>query len=290
MASDANEFVPMDQLNFYMSMFDHLRSVNPTFFFKEPPVPGVRQAQKRSIYDFFISYRHEISRVYAEKISNELKEFGYNVYFAGQVPEFESLNDEVVIREKLASAMHKSSVFVIIGNRNMLESEWVYWEMDTFYDNHFGRKVPIIADDMGSPIDNDGSLEQLALKNIRDWDLSAALIYEEGKDAWKNQKPSAMTIFCLLLVREFYRVELEFWHNWKPMNNEARTQAYLRSLYEDGLCNWIMAHTLGGDNDNSLADLKERYPKLRSVFRPIKRKTFNIYVFLKAIKWPFVSD
>ncbi|MDB5284336.1 MAG: hypothetical protein JWO06_3411 [Bacteroidota bacterium] len=286
MASNLNDSFPEDQLLSYMSFFRHLLCPHPDFQFRKPPPSDVKEAQSRSVYDFFISYRHQMSGGYAQTLSNELKEFGYQVYFAGQVPELESLDDEL-IREKLQSALHMSSVFVIIGNKNMFAGEWVAWEMETFYEDHWGRKVPIITEEMGSPITNDQSLESLALKQIRQFDTSAAIIYEEDNDAWKNQKPSAITIFCLLLVREFYRVELEFWHNWSPMSANARYRLYLESMYKDRVCRYMMAAMLMPHPDYSLAQLKNRYLKeAREYMPPPSRKKFGFWSLFKSIMWP----
>ncbi len=259
MSSNRNNPFPIDPLFSFMSHFSHLICPHPDFQFREPPPPDVKEAEVRSVNDFFISYRHEMSKAYAETLSNELKEFGYQVYFAGEAIELEP----ELLREMLRTELHKSSVLTIVGNKDMFEDHWgwVRWEMDTFYEGHWGRKAPIITEEMGSPISDHNSLHDYALKRLQQFDPSAVMIYEEASDAWKNQKPSSITIFCLLLVREFYRVELTFWHEWAPMNTEQRYRLYLESLYRDRVCRTIMMAMMWPHPDYSLAQLKERYLK-----------------------------
>jgi len=257
MALNPKEPFQTDPLISYMSNFSHLQCPYPDFQFRKPPPADVKEAQERSIFDFFISYRHSWSKAYAETLANELREFGYQVYFAGQVL---GLEDDQ-LRQTLRTELHKSSVLTIVGNKGMFDDYfgWVRWEMETFYEGHWGRKAPVITEEMGSPISGDNSLTDYALKNLRQFDTSAAIIYEEQEGAWENQKPSSITIFCLLLVREFYRVELKFWHEWSPMSAEKRYRLYLESLYQDRVCRTIMRAMLWHDPNYSLAQLKKKY-------------------------------
>ena len=259
MTSNQNSSFDIDPLLSYMYNFSHLFCSSPDFQFREPPPPDVKIAQARSVNDFFISYRHGMSKVYAETLTNELKEFGYQVYFAGEVLEL----DDEQLKETLRVELHKSSVLTIIGNKDMFEDHfgWVTWEMETFYEDHWGRKAPIITEEMGSPISGDSSLADHVLKRLRQFDPAAVMIYEEGKDAWQNQKPSSITLFCLLLVREFYRVELKFWHEWSPMTTDERNHLYLESLYQDRVCRTIMMAMMWPHPDYSLAQLKKKYLK-----------------------------
>lgn len=253
-ASSPNIPFQESALFLFMSDFLHLLSPNPAALFREPPPSFVKAAQNRSVYDFFISYRHKMSQHYAQSLASELQEFGYKVYFAGQVL---GLEDDQ-LREELQTELHKSSVLAIVGNKDLLDGEWVRWEMDTFNEDHWGRRVPIITEEMGSPISNEDSLSDYVLKRLRKTDTSAAIIYEEDEDAWKNQKPSSTTLFCLLLVREFYRVELDYWHQWTPMSAEDRSRSYLETLFQDRVCRTIMLAMNRPNRDASLAKLKRR--------------------------------
>jgi hypothetical protein len=254
MTSNLND--PFDPLYLYMSDFIHLLSSNPNARLKDPPPLSVKEAQNRAVYDFFISYRHDMSKTYAQMLADELKEFGYQVYFAGEIL---GLEDEQ-LRAQLRKELRKSRILAIVGNKNMMKGEWVKWEMDTFFEDHDGRITPVITEDMGSPITNDSWVDY-DLKTLRAVYFSAATIYEENEEAWKNQKPSSMTIFCLLLVREFYRVELEFWHKWSPMSDDERFRLYLESMYEDTVCRIIMTAMKWPHKDYSLAQLKSHYLK-----------------------------
>lgn len=252
----SDSFMPIDPLYSYMSTFRHLICARPDFQFREPPPSSVKVAQNRSVYDFFISYRHGFSKVYAEALAKELREFGYQVYFAGEALGLEKTE----LRKKLRRELHRSSVLAIVGNKDMFDGDWVRWEMETFYENHWGKKVPVITEEMGSPI-SETTLNDSHLKKIRLFDPAAAIIYEEDKNAWKEQKPSSITIFCLLLVREFYRVELEFWHQWSPMPVDKRTRLFFEGLYNDRVCRTIMTAMDWPDRDYSLVQLKRKYLK-----------------------------
>ena len=115
MFSNLNPSFEMDPLFSYMSNFSHLFCSRPDFQFREPPPPDVKVAQVRSVNDFFISYRHGMSKVYAETLANELEEFGYQVYFAGEVLDL----DDEDLQETLSVELHKSSVLTIVGNKDM---------------------------------------------------------------------------------------------------------------------------------------------------------------------------
>jgi hypothetical protein len=179
----------------YMSTFAHLASAHPDFRFAEPPEPSVREAQARSVNDFFISYRHREAEAYAHALIDELEALGYKVYFAGVVPQLSSMDDET-LRDTLRFALHTSSVLTIIGSNDALGGEWVRWESDTFDGGHWGRQVSIITPEIGP----DGYL----LRGMRRYHDSAAIIYEEDQSVWEAQKPSPTTIFCMILVREFF--------------------------------------------------------------------------------------
>lgn len=242
-----------DHLMSYMSLFTHLACPHPEFRFREPPHPSVREAQDRSVNDFFISYRHRESETYARDLANELEALGYRVYFAGAVPQLSSL-DEEQLRKTLRQALHASSVLTIIGSNDALGGEWVRWESETFDEDHWGRQVPIITNETGP--------NSFALEHLRRFHTSAAIIYEEDKGAWESRKPSATTIFCMILVREFFRVELDFWHNCAKIPAEERPRAYLQALFDDRVCRMIMHAMISWPSrDYSLAQVKRRYLK-----------------------------
>jgi hypothetical protein len=274
MNSKSDNLFSSDPLLFYMSNFTHLTCPHPDFQFSGPPPTSVKEAQDRIIYDFFISYRHKMSMTYADRIAAQLREFGYKVYFAGQVL---ALEDEA-LQDKLRGELHRSSVLVIIGNKDFLNGEWVSWEMETFYEDHWGRKAPIITKEMGSPISEDRSWVDYQMHTLRRLDTSAAIIYEEDEGAWEKQEPSATTMFCLLLVREFYRVELAFWNRWTPMSVEKRSRLYLEALYQDQVCRTIMLAMNWPHRDYALNELKIRYLKDAREYKPgLWRKIINLW-------------
>ena len=84
MAFDPNDLKQKTNLYFYMGNFLHLLCARLDFQFSIPPPSTVKEAQERSVYDFFISLRHQDSETYALTLANELQEFGYRVYFVGQ--------------------------------------------------------------------------------------------------------------------------------------------------------------------------------------------------------------
>jgi hypothetical protein len=241
-----------DSLITFMSSFLHLASAHLDFRFAEPPDPTVREAQARSTNDFFISYRHRESEDYARGLVNELEALGYRVYFAGAVPEL-ALMDDTQLQSALRRALHTSSVLTIIGSNDALGGEWVRWESETFDEGHWGRQVPIITSEIGS----DGQ----TLVLLRRFHTSAATIYEEDEGAWESRKPSATTIFCMVLVREFFRVELDFWHRCAHISAEDRPRAYIKALYDDKVCRVFMHAMLWPNREYSLAQLRKRYLK-----------------------------
>lgn len=125
-----------------MSFFSHLMCSHLDFRFAEPPDPTVREAQARSVNDFFVSYRHHESEDYARRLVSELEALGYRVYFASAVPQLSSMN-ETQLFSTLRRALHSSSVLTIIGSSEAIGGEWVRRESETFDEGHWGRQVPI---------------------------------------------------------------------------------------------------------------------------------------------------
>ncbi len=109
-----------DSLILYMSSFLHLACVHPDFRFAKPPDPTVKEAEARSVNDFFISYRHHESEDYARGLVSELEALGYQAYFAGAVPQLSSL-DNTELHSALRGALHTSSVLTIIGSNDLRE-------------------------------------------------------------------------------------------------------------------------------------------------------------------------
>lgn len=234
----------------YMSSFMHLACSRPDFRFNKLPDSSVRKAQDRSVNDFFISYRHHESESYARGLANELRAIGYRVYFAGEVPQLSSLNERQ-LRRALRRTLHTSSVLTIIGSKDALGGEWVRWETETFDENHWGRQASIITNELGP--------HSYALKLVRAFHTSATTVYEEDEDAWESRTPSATTIFCMILVREFFRVELDFWHRCAQVSVEDRPRAYFQALFDDLVCRVVMHAMNWPDRNYSLAQLKKRY-------------------------------
>lgn len=243
----------MDEEDWFVSelmMFSHLMTNRPEWRFREQADPTVAEAVARSKNDFLISYRHKESEDYAKRLSCELQELGYKVFYAGAVPELRLLDDED-LQKRLRAALHSSSVLAIIGSNDATGGEWVRWESETFDEDHWGRHLSIITKDLGP---ND-----FALKEMRAFVTSAAIVYEEDDNAWENRTPSATTILCVALAREFFRVEMNFWQNCGVIPVEQRTRKLYRAMYDDLACKSLMFAMHWPDRDVSLSKVKSRY-------------------------------
>jgi tetratricopeptide (TPR) repeat protein len=244
---------PLDMNNnivSYLSNFFHLMCPYPDTQFLQLAPSGVKLSQDRTIYDYFISYRHKISADYAQKVRDELVSLGYKVYFAGEVPEL-SLMDDEQLKNALQQELHRSSILIVMGSEEALGGEWVKWEMDTFSTDHWGRKIPLITNDL--PAFNE------SLRNIHRKDPSALFMYEEDKGAWEENRPSSTTILCLILAREFFRVELQFWNGCSKIPTERREQSFFSAIYYDIICSAIMRLLFTNDCKTPVEKLKAGY-------------------------------
>ncbi|WP_114938865.1 tetratricopeptide repeat protein [Mucilaginibacter endophyticus] len=266
---------------FYLSNFFHLMCLYPDIQFLELPPPEVKASQDRTIYDYFISYRHKISAVYAHALWGELVQLGYRVYFAGEVPELSSMDDEQ-LKISLQQELHQSSVLIIMGSDEALEGDWVKWEMNTFSTGHWGRKIPLITNDL--PAFN------VSLRNIHRKDPSALFLYEEDHGAWEENKPSATTILCLILAREFFRVELQFWDSCAKIPAEKREQAFFDAIYFDKVCNTVMRFFFEKDRNSAISRLKAGYLKdLRNYKEPWWKSIIgNIFMYVVLFPLMFI--
>ena len=237
-----------EQVWFETEAFSHLMSTKLDFLFRETPDPIILEVKERVVYDYFISYRHREAEEYAKRLSEELKASGYCVYFAGEIPALKSLDDQD-LRAELKKRLHATSVLIIIGSNDAAGGDWVRWEMETFDENHWGRHAPLITDE----IDNRVSFA-LPLHNL--YHVSAVKLYEEVEGAWQRRHPSSLTILCLILVREFFRIEWDFWHNCEKIPADKRVIEYRRELLNDPVCNAVMFSMHFGDRDHSLQLLK----------------------------------
>jgi hypothetical protein len=147
----------------------------------------------------------------------------------------------------LRAELQQSSVLVVVGSANAFDGDWVRWELEAFEEGHWGRMVPLITRDTSAE-------NQTLMRGLRR--VHSAIVYEEGERAWEDQKVSAVTVLCLALAREFFRVELEFWQRCASIAPEKRVEVYYQTLAQNQICRALTVAMTFPERDVALQQMQ----------------------------------